>query len=314
MTHDPAGRERRRKKMTLPDAGSNSGPFAFLMKSIEELPAMKYGLGIGALVTVGAIVKGFNVNLKIAPFIAVVMLVLMVVLVVFAGLAAQSASTFRLPIQMLTWFSLILIMATGVVIFTSAFWNRPVDLARMFGSGPTIVDSRPDLLVADLKTLEGASQDPLDTWKPYVRDYSELADITVRYLHYVEGNRYADPGDKVSAELQAAFRIIKNRNGKDRTSLIQQPNGSHDNPHPEYQAETIPGMYHDLLTEIVSDKNDGLSSPRELCYETALRRLLLVNAGFWNNRTVWFVNSGFQDSPPVLSDGCRSLIQVPTGI
>jgi hypothetical protein len=304
--------------MTPPSpAGPSTGPFALLMKSIEELPAMKYALGVGALVAVAAMIQGFNVNLKIAPFAAIIMLVLMVVLVVFAGLAAQSASALRLPIIFFTWSSLLLIIATALVLFTSAFWKKPVDLALLLK--PTsiqaaVVDPRPDSLIEELKTLEDAFQDPDDTWMPFVRDYSDLVEITVVYLHYVEDNKDADPGNKVATELDNALKIIKTRNGVDRTRRIRQPDGSYVNPQPEYQAETIPGIFHELLIDIKTDKSKGISSPKEICYETALRRFLVKNAGFENNRSVWLINSGFQDSLPVISAGCRTEITIPSGL
>jgi hypothetical protein len=307
--------------------GSGLGPFALLKKSIEELPAMKYALGVGGLIAVVVIIEGWGkIDLRIAPVAAIIMLVLMVALVVFAGLAAQNATDFRGPITVLTWFCLMLVMATGVVIFTSAFWKRPVDLSRLVtspGSTPPPVDPRASLLLANLTDLERQSQD-LDAWKSFERDYSELGENLVTYLHYVEENSIADPDGNVAKALQTALDKIKSRNDVNRTSQIKDYKGN-PNPNPRYQAEVIPGEFQDLLEDIFSKKGkrDGISPQEELCYETTIRRLLLVNAGLWWNRPIWFDNAGFvalpsvptdPKTPPAISDACRAIITVPSNI
>lgn len=85
-------------------------------------------MGIAGLIAVIAIVKGFGIDYRVAVFGAVIMLVLMAMLVVFAKLAAKRESVFHWPAIIFTWFALILIIATAIALFTSVFWGRPLEL------------------------------------------------------------------------------------------------------------------------------------------------------------------------------------------
>jgi hypothetical protein len=108
-------------------------PPGFLRAAVHAVPAVKYALGIGGIIAVIAIVASFGIGFRVAIFGTVVMLVLMVVLVIFAGLAGQESSSFHAPAIVFTWFSLILFMAVAVVLFTSVFWGKPVDLRSLLG-------------------------------------------------------------------------------------------------------------------------------------------------------------------------------------
>jgi hypothetical protein len=103
-------------------------PFKVLTEAVKAVPAVKYALGIGGLIAVIAIVKGFGIDYRVAVFGAVIMLVLMTMLVIFAKLAAKRESVFHWPAIILTWFALILIIATAIALFTSVFWGRPLEL------------------------------------------------------------------------------------------------------------------------------------------------------------------------------------------
>lgn len=56
------------------------------------------------------------------------MLILMTVLVIFARLSTAGPAFFLLPAIVLTWFSLILVMATAGLLFSSVFFRTPIDL------------------------------------------------------------------------------------------------------------------------------------------------------------------------------------------
>jgi hypothetical protein len=116
-------------------------PSSILKQAIKAVPAVKYALGIAGIIAVIAIVRGFGIDLRVAVFGAIVMFVLMTMLVVFASLAREKGSQFRLPALVFTWFSLICVMAVAIALFTSVFWGRPVDLRTLLAekahSSPT---------------------------------------------------------------------------------------------------------------------------------------------------------------------------------
>src|SRR5690349_635400 len=127
-------------------------PSSILKQAIKAVPAVKYALGVGGIIAVIAIVRGFGIDLRIALFGTIVMFVLMTLLVVFASLARQKGSQFRLPALVFTWFSLISVMAVALVLFTSVFWGRPVDLRTLLAgkqSSPPIQQSSPPIQVPD---------------------------------------------------------------------------------------------------------------------------------------------------------------------
>lgn len=119
-----------RKLYTMTEDNLGSPP-SILKQAIKAVPAVKYALGVGGIIAVIAIVRGFGIDLRVALFGAIVMFVLMTMLVVFASLARQKGSQFRLPALVFTWFSLICVMAVSIVLFTSVFWGRPVDMRTL---------------------------------------------------------------------------------------------------------------------------------------------------------------------------------------
>jgi uncharacterized membrane protein len=104
------------------------GPTAFLREAIRAVPAVKYALGVGGIVTVIAIVSSFGISYRVAVVGFPIILILMVLLVVFARLAAANPEHFLLPLTVLTWFSIIAMVATILLIFTGVFFGWPLDL------------------------------------------------------------------------------------------------------------------------------------------------------------------------------------------
>jgi hypothetical protein len=104
------------------------GPMAFLREAIRAVPAVKYALGVGGVVAVIAIVSSFGISYRVAVVGFPIILILMVLLVVFAKLAAANPQHFLLPLAVLTWFSIIAMVATMVLIFTGVFFKWPLDL------------------------------------------------------------------------------------------------------------------------------------------------------------------------------------------
>lgn len=107
---------------------STSSPLGILQSAIKAVPAVKYALGIAGIIAAVAIVAGFNIDFRIAVFGTVIMFVLMTALVIFARVAGTATVGLAGPATVLTWFSLLLMMATATALFTSVFFSWPVDL------------------------------------------------------------------------------------------------------------------------------------------------------------------------------------------
>ena len=108
-----------------------STPSSILKQAINAVPAVKYALGVGGIIAVIAIVRGFGIDFRVALWGTVVMLVLMTVLLVFAKASSRPQSAFKGPAFILTWFSLVLFMATATALFLSVFFGKPLDLRTL---------------------------------------------------------------------------------------------------------------------------------------------------------------------------------------
>jgi len=246
--------------------GGITDPFSLLTQAIRKVPETRYALAVGGIIAVVAIVVGFKVNLWVAVFGAVVMLVLMTVFVIFAGLAKETGILHG-PIKVFVWFSLLLVMATTLVLFSSAFWGHPLNLARLFASDP-----RWTSLNTEIANLGTRSSDP-DWFTAYADDYLTLGRTTLRYLHYVEENPQADTDNKLLGGLSDALDRLRIRNDATKAASFKNAKGDL-NPDPSYQAVKIPSKFKTFLDGIGADKGEkgGLSSQRERHYETAIRQ------------------------------------------
>jgi hypothetical protein len=112
-------------------ADNPSAPPSVLKQAINAVPAVKYALGVGGIISVIAIVRGFGIDFRVAFWGTVVMLVLMTVLLVFAKASSRPQSAFKGPAFILTWFSLVLFMATATALFLSVFFGTPLDLRTL---------------------------------------------------------------------------------------------------------------------------------------------------------------------------------------
>jgi hypothetical protein len=133
-------------------------PPGLLRAAIHAVPAVKYALGIGGIIAVIAIVSSFGIGFRVAFFGTIVMLALMAVLVIFARLAGQESSSFQAPALVFTWFSLILFMAVAVVLFTSVFWGKPVDLRNLLGVKAAEIKIEPQPPPAAVTTSDAGSK------------------------------------------------------------------------------------------------------------------------------------------------------------
>jgi hypothetical protein len=104
-------------------------PYKILKEGIKAVPAVRYALGVAAIAAIIAIVSGFIKDFRVAILGTILMLGLMSALVVFSSLARTAAKDVRPLALVLAWGSVVLIIATSVLIFTGFFfqWPRPLD-------------------------------------------------------------------------------------------------------------------------------------------------------------------------------------------
>jgi hypothetical protein len=77
-------------------------PPSILKEAIKAVPAVKYALGIGGIIAVIAIISAFGISFRVALLGAVVMIILMTVLVVFASISPKKLRVFTfLPLSSL---------------------------------------------------------------------------------------------------------------------------------------------------------------------------------------------------------------------
>ena len=104
-----------------------------LRESIKAVPAMKYALAVAGLLAVVAMVGAFKISPAMAVFGAVITLVLMVAMVIFARLTKTAPRHFFLPVTIMMWAFLVITVATAFLLFTSAFFQWPRGLRELIG-------------------------------------------------------------------------------------------------------------------------------------------------------------------------------------
>src|SRR5450830_640648 len=100
-------------------------PLQLLREATKAVPAVRYALGVVGIVATIAIVRGFHLQWSVALIGTLVLFVFMIILVVFAQVAQAPSGEFRLPVLVITWFVIVLFMASASVLFSSVFFNRP---------------------------------------------------------------------------------------------------------------------------------------------------------------------------------------------
>lgn len=106
-----------------------TSPTIFLREAIKAVPAVKYALGVGGIVAAVAIVYSFQIDPRVAFVGTLITFLLMGILVVFARMTAISGTRMHIPALAFTWFVLLIFMATSGSLFSSVFFQRPLDLS-----------------------------------------------------------------------------------------------------------------------------------------------------------------------------------------
>ncbi len=127
-----------------------------LRESIKAVPAMRYALAVAGILAVVAMVGTFQLSPQTAVFGAVITLVLMVAMVIFARLTTTAPRHFILPVQLMTWAFLIVTVATAFLLFTSAFFQWPRGLRDLLDAKPVAPAVRKE--AAEVKNLVSAAR------------------------------------------------------------------------------------------------------------------------------------------------------------
>lgn len=113
-------------------------PYRVLKDAIRAVPAVKYALGVAGIAAVVSIVEAYRTDLRISVIGALITIILMVILVLFARLSTLAASRFHLPALVFTWFSLVLLISTSILLFTSVFFAWPLNLTSWLSVTPRL--------------------------------------------------------------------------------------------------------------------------------------------------------------------------------
>jgi hypothetical protein len=119
-----------------PIGSSGPNPLEILKLAIQAVPPVKYALAVGGIVAVIVIVIGFKIDIRIAVFGTVIMLVLMTAVVVFARLTTESKSSFHAPAVVFMWFAVLLTMASALTVFLSVVVGWPADWRPLIAQKP----------------------------------------------------------------------------------------------------------------------------------------------------------------------------------
>jgi hypothetical protein len=123
------------QKEALMDNPPPPGPFGFLREAIQAVPAVRYALGVGGVVSLIAVIGSFGINYRVAVIGFPIIIVMMVLLLVFAKLAGAKPQYFLGPLVALAWFSMFATIATVCLIFSSVFFRWPLDLHGWLTTG-----------------------------------------------------------------------------------------------------------------------------------------------------------------------------------
>jgi hypothetical protein len=118
-----------------------------IREGTKAVPAVKYALGVAAIVAVVALVVSFKIDLRVALWGSIVLMALMIFLVLFAKLAATAPGEFKAPVKIMMWFFALLFIVICSLLTTSVFIKFPVDLQYLLRS-------------ADKTSLSAATPDP----------------------------------------------------------------------------------------------------------------------------------------------------------
>jgi hypothetical protein len=100
-----------------------------IKQGVKAVPQMRFILAVGAIMgTLSVIVSILKLDLRLAVFGALLIIVLMSLTVVFARISALQEAL-RAPAMVMAWFSMILMIGCSILLVTSVFWAKPLNLS-----------------------------------------------------------------------------------------------------------------------------------------------------------------------------------------
>lgn len=145
-----------------------------IRQAIRAVPSVRYALGVVGIAASAALVYGLlGRDPRIAVFGPLALLMLMVLLLLFAKLAAQTRiPSLRAALLVMIWMPLILAFGTLLLTATSVFFGKPLDLRHWLTGNVTVAPATPPPLVhkevQDLPDVINAYQHI--TLKPKTKD------------------------------------------------------------------------------------------------------------------------------------------------
>ena len=110
-------------------AGGLSG---IIRAGVAAVPAVKYALGVAAVIAALALVKGYFSNAGTALLAGVGMIVLMVLLLVFAAASKSAgAGLLRAPALVFTWTIIVFFISSGAMTISSIFFAWPTSITAL---------------------------------------------------------------------------------------------------------------------------------------------------------------------------------------
>ena len=130
-----------------------AGPVGFLRKAIEQVPSLRYAVGVGGIAAVVAIVlTGWKLEPQTAVFGGLIVLVAMFALVAFAALSKSGPRVLRPLALFLAWAFLAITVAVTGLFVSCTFFDEPKSLPCLLrGEGCLTANLGPE---NELPTLE----------------------------------------------------------------------------------------------------------------------------------------------------------------
>jgi hypothetical protein len=168
-----------------------------LRESIRAVPAMRYALAVAGILAVVGMVGAFKISPQMAVFGAIITLVLMVAMLIFARLTKTASRHFLIPATIMMWAFLFVTVASAFLLFTSAFFQWPRGLRELMG---------PPVAVSTVSEVENI--DPLVTaarTQRMSRDYAGAWNTILRAAAAAPGSTAAR-----DEQTQIAMAWIRN--------------------------------------------------------------------------------------------------------
>jgi heme/copper-type cytochrome/quinol oxidase subunit 4 len=113
-----------------------NNPLELLKIATQKVPVVKYAMGIVGIAAAIAIIHGLQIGNTDIPVVSILaMLGLMILLFVFATLTRSSDGTLKMAGYILVYATILLTVASSILLLTSIFIDFPKPFAEIVGTG-----------------------------------------------------------------------------------------------------------------------------------------------------------------------------------